>query len=131
MKYEWSSAMSTGVEDIDNEHKTLILWVNRLTEAAEKGKAEAEVQQILSFLGTYARRHFTHEEECFLKYACPAGEANRKAHEEFAVHFTKLKDDCLTNGVTPAKVTHLQQALGSWLANHIMKVDTALLPCVK
>lgn len=131
MKYEWTVAMSTGIEDIDNEHKTLILWVNRLTDAVEHGKAEAEVTHILSFLGTYARRHFAHEEECFLKHACPAAEANRRAHEEFAVHFTKLRDDCVSHGVTPARVAQLQQALGNWLANHIMKVDTALLPCVK
>lgn len=131
MRYEWTDAMSTGVEELDNQHKTIILWINRLSEAAERGKAEAEVPQILSFLGTYARRHFAHEEECFLKHRCASAEANRKAHEEFVGHFIQLKDDCLTNGVTPARVAHLQQALGSWLANHIMKVDTALLPCVK
>jgi hemerythrin len=131
MRYEWDESMSTGVEDLDNEHRTLIQWVNRLSDAVEAGTAEAEVPKILAFLGTYAARHFAHEEECMVRFRCPAGEANRKAHEQFNVQFTVLKNECLKDGVTPERVAKLQGALGSWLAEHIMKVDVALRPCVR
>lgn len=131
MKYEWTAEMSTGVEEIDAEHRTLIAWVNRLSEANTAGKGENEVAQILSFLGTYATRHFAHEEECFTKYQCPHAAANKKAHEDFVAHFTRVKADCDAKGVSPARAAELQQSLGSWLANHIVKVDTSLRPCVK
>ncbi len=131
MRYEWTEAMSTGVESLDEEHRTLLQWINRLAEADAKGQAELEVPEILSFLRTYARRHFAHEEDCFNRHRCPMAEANKEAHRQFTETFTRLWEDSMSKPITADTVAHLQEALGTWLANHIMKVDTALKPCVK
>jgi hemerythrin len=123
--------MATGVEEIDNEHRTLIAWVNRLAEANAAGRGAAEVMRVLAFLGTYAKRHFAHEEECFAKFVCPSASANRKAHENFNTIVGRLKADVEAHGVTDEKALELQRSLGDWLAGHILKVDAALKPCVK
>lgn len=128
MAYEWTEAMSTGVEELDNEHRTLIAWVNRLADATASGRAESELMRVLAFLGTYAKRHFTHEEGCFLSRGCPHAAANRKAHEEFVAQFTRIKADCEAHGVSEAKALELQRFLGDWLADHILKIDTTLKP---
>ena len=102
-----------------------------LGDAMREGKGAAEVMRILSFLETYAQRHFSHEENCMHQYRCPTAQANKKAHAEFLTYFTKMKSDCQVHGVSTVKVLELQGALGNWLRNHIMKIDSALMPCVQ
>jgi len=127
----WDESMSTGVAELDDAHKTLILWVNKLSDAMKSGKGKEEVMSILDFLGNYAQKHFSSEEACMHANRCPTALANKKAHGEFLAYFTKMRGDCETNGVTVSKVLELQGALGNWLRNHIMKIDVALRPCVK
>jgi hemerythrin len=130
MAFAWDDSLETGVAEIDDAHKTLFLWVNKLSDAMSAGKANAEVLSVLNFLGIYAQRHFAHEENCMNRYKCPAAEVNKKAHAEFLVYFTKMKQEAETNGVTTKTVLELQLALGNWLRNHIKKVDVSLRPCV-
>lgn len=128
MNYEWTEAMASGDAEIDAAHRTLFQTINRLGDAVARGTEAAEVPGILSFIEAYAWRHFSHEEGCFLRHRCPTAEANQRAHTAFVERFTHLRDDLTRHGVTPERVTTLQQALGDWLVNHIMRVDTALLP---
>jgi hemerythrin len=131
MAYVWTEAMATGVEALDNEHRTLIAWVNRLADATAAGRAEGELMRVLAFLGTYAKQHFAHEESCFLSHRCPHGTANRRAHEEFVARFTRIKADCEAHGVSEAKALELQAFLGDWLVSHILRVDASLKPFVR
>ncbi len=131
MALQWNDLMTTGVKEVDEAHKTLILWINKLTDAMKSGKAKDEVLNIINFLGTYATKHFAHEEGCMYQYKCPTAAANKKAHADFLVYFTKMKTDIEKNGVTTMTVVELQNALSDWLKNHIMKIDTGLVACVK
>ena len=126
MEYEWTEAMSTGVEELDNEHRTLIAWVNRLGAANASGEGWAEVLRVLAFLGTYARRHFEHEESCFRRHVCPHAAANRRAHEVFTTRLAHIKADCEAHGVTEGRALELQAFLGDWLVGHILSVDCKL-----
>ncbi len=130
MALAWNDAMTTGVEELDDAHKTLILWINKLTDAMMAGKGQTEVLTILNFLGTYATQHFSREESCMNAYRCPAALANKKAHDEFLAYFTKMKLEVEKNGATVTNVLALQNSLSLWLRGHIMKIDTSLLECV-
>jgi len=131
MALQWNEAMTTGVKEVDDAHKTLIIWVNKLNDAMKSGSAKEEVLKIMAFLGKYATEHFTHEEGCMNRYNCPSTAANKKAHTDFLVFFTKTNKEIESNGVTITTVIDLHNALSEWLKNHIMKIDTTLLPCVK
>jgi hemerythrin len=130
MAFTWDESMSTGVQELDDAHKTIFLWVNKLSDAMKQGKGNDEVLRILDFLGNYSARHFASEEGCMHRHSCPTALANKKAHADFLAYFGKLQEECKTKGVTTSKVLELQQALGNWLRNHIMKIDVALRPCV-
>jgi hemerythrin len=131
MKYEWSEAMATGDAEIDDAHRQLIQAINRLDDAVERGTEAAEVPGILRFLETYAWRHFSHEEGCFLRHRCPLAETNQRAHAGFVARFTRMRDDIERDGITPERVAALHKELGDWLVNHILKVDTSLTPYLK
>lgn len=130
MAYIWDDSLATGIDEVDEAHKTLFLWVNQLSDAMKQGRGSGEVLALLDKLGNYAARHFRHEEGCMNEWRCPSAQANKKAHAEFVAHFTNLQNECKTKGVTTARVLELQQALGAWLRNHIMKVDLSLRECV-
>jgi len=130
MALQWDDAMTTGVADVDDAHRTLILWINKLSDAMRSGQAKPEVLRILTFLGDYAHKHFSSEESCMHRLKCPTAQANRHAHAEFLQYFGAMKAEVEAKGVTSVTVIELQAALGNWLRNHIMKVDTALLACV-
>jgi hemerythrin-like metal-binding protein len=131
MQYQWTEAMATGDAQLDAEHRTLISWINRLSEANSAGKGEAEVRRILNFLGAYAARHFAHEESCFARHTCRHAGANRKAHEQFVETLGRITEECDAHGVTASRALELQRILGEWLQNHILRVDVALKPCIE
>jgi hemerythrin-like metal-binding protein len=130
MKYEWTEAMATGVPELDEEHRILISWINRLSDANSSGDFETEVKRILTFLASYAAKHFTHEERCFSEHHCPFAAANKQAHDGFVAFVDRIRAECDEHGVTVSRALELQDGLGSWLQDHILRTDTTLKPCV-
>lgn len=129
MKLEWLDEMSTGVKEVDDAHKVLILWINKLNSEMKSGNGRKEIYHVLDFLEKYAAVHFAHEENCMLQLHCAGAAANKKAHEEFQSYFVKMREKMEIDGVTIKSVIEISAALGDWLKNHIMKIDTKLLPC--
>ncbi|HAP35235.1 MAG TPA: hypothetical protein DCQ28_04575 [Bacteroidetes bacterium] len=131
MKLEWDEAMSTGVKEVDDAHKLLMVWINKLTVDMRSGNGRKEIFSVLNFLEQYAALHFAHEEGCMLQYQCPSAESNKKAHEEFLEYFKRMKKQIETDGPTVKAVIDIKDAMGNWLKNHIMKTDICLAQCVK
>ena len=131
MAIQWNSSLETGVKEVDEAHKTLILWINKLTDAMKSGNGKQEVLNVLTFLEKYAAQHFSHEESCMDRHKCPAALANRKAHAEFFSYFSQVKSTIEKENVTTPMVLDLHTALSDWLRNHILKIDTTLRTCVK
>lgn len=130
MKLEWIETMTTGVKEVDDAHKVLILWINKLNSEMKSGNGRKEIYHVLDFLEKYAAVHFAHEENCMLHLHCASAEANKKAHEEFQSYFVKMREKMDSDGVTIKSVIEISATMGDWLKNHIMKIDTKLLPCV-
>ena len=65
------------------------------------------------------------------EYRCPAAAANKEAHAEFIALFGSFYERWQGASMDPDLVQSTYAELGKWIANHIMSVDTALLPCVR
>ena len=128
---QWDQSMATGIDTIDAQHKQLIAWLNDLLVAISQGRARPEIQRLLDQLGTYAGTHFGEEEGCMARYKCPAAERNVRAHNEFVATFTGLRDEYDRDGPTAGLVLRVEVELLRWLATHIKRTDTQLLPCVQ
>jgi hemerythrin len=130
MALEWNQRlMTTGVDDIDNQHRELIAKLNQLFDALESGAPDGEVKSMLKFLGEYATWHFGAEENCMDKYQCPVAQANKQAHASFLEIFGGISNQVQAEGVTAALAIETQQAVSNWIRNHIVKIDTKLRPC--
>lgn len=131
MALQWLESMSTGIKEVDEAHKVMIEWINKLQDAMKDGKGREEVILILDFLALYAQDHFTHEEQCMNKYRCPTAKENRKAHGEFLVFVMDMKQKIAREGVTWTSVMEINLSLSEWLRTHIMKIDIHLISCSK
>lgn len=131
MAIQWTTTMSTGVSELDEEHRRLIEWINRLTAAMKSGNGRQEILEILTFLVRYAEEHFTNEEHCMNRHRCPAAKANRKAHSEFLYMVSEMRDAVERDGPTWLSMMQLNAALGEWLRSHIMHVDVRLRRCIQ
>ena len=128
---QWDQSMATGVDSVDAQHKQLIAWLNDLLAAVSQGRAGSEIQGLLDQLGTYSTTHFGHEEECMVRYKCPAAEQNLLAHKDFVVTLAALREDFERNGATARLVVRVEVEMLRWLTTHIKRTDTQLLPSVQ
>ena len=72
MAIEWSDNLSTGVAEIDNQHKELFRRINDLFDACNQGKGKSEVAGVMEFLESYVVEHFGKEENYMKNTAMPA-----------------------------------------------------------
>lgn len=122
--------MSTGVPEIDAQHRELIRQLNRLFEMMHAGKGGAELQELLDFCAKYAITHFAHEEGCMHLHRCPAATANRNAHAQFNRVFADFRKRLQQEGPTLTLTLQVQKQLSDWLSSHIIGTDTQLRSCV-
>lgn len=129
MPANWTEAMSTGVIEVDNQHKELFSQVNLLMEAMRQGKGREKIDELLDYLTGYAVRHFATEERWMDKLGCPAAAENKKQHADFVAKFTQLREKLTASGASSAMVLEMSNFLGNWLAAHISRTDTQMNLC--
>jgi hemerythrin len=131
MAIVWTNSMSTGVTEVDAQHKELLDVLNSLGEAMKAGKGKTEIESILIFAGQYAQKHFACEERYFDQYACPAKSQNEEAHKQFVERFTTFMAEFREQGESFALIMRIYNELSTWLVQHILGVDTKLRPYAK
>jgi hemerythrin len=129
----WSKQFETGVSEIDTQHRQLIQHVNRLEALlVQTNFSRKEIEFLLefvTFLENYVETHFSYEEDCMLRYRCPAHEKNKQAHEYFRGLFLKFRERIGKEGMRMELIAELNQTIQSWIEGHILSVDTGLRAC--
>ena len=126
MPIEWQETYATGVDRVDSQHKRLFEWVNKLEKQVENGVTPSQTQDILDFLATYTRTHFTFEEMCMHINACPGAQRNRDAHDKFIKAVEGFQGRVRAGDYSAGLVREIYSAAESWLKSHICKVDNEL-----
>jgi len=120
---QWDSALSCGVEEIDNEHKELFRIVGELQKVANTEKAIEKSNMALDFLGDYVVKHFAHEEALMCACTYPNMEEHKKLHAKFVQTFLDLKKKFEESNEPLSVSTQINYAAMSWLINHIKVID--------
>jgi len=131
MNIAWSSLMTTGVSELDDQHRALIDTLNQLADAMSSNKGMQEIGKILAFAGEYAQSHFQTEEAYFEKYACPVSAQNRQEHAQFLARFRELQTQFEQDGADFKFVSGVYRELSNWLVRHILGVDVRLRDVIK
>lgn len=119
---QWEEGYSLGLEQIDEQHKTLFTIMNRLWSAIVRRAEAVEMDTILGELEQYTVSHFT-AEETFMRAAGFSGfEDHKKQHEDFIARLQGARAGAQSGKHISLELLHF---LRDWLVNHIMVQDRA------
>ncbi len=127
MAIVWSSDLNTGIDVIDDQHKSIVDYINQLEYAISQGN-RATVGNVLNDLVDYTLSHFAFEEslqqEAGYAYAIP----HKAIHDIFVKRVAKYQAEHKA-GDDVAEQTH--SMLSTWLVHHIKRDDMAYVSEVK
>lgn len=128
---KWSDDYATGVERIDNQHKSIFKMTEDFHAVLDEGRGERVYDTLLRSLDQYVRFHFGLEERCMDEYRCPMAERNREAHLKFVEVLSDYKQRYAAKGFELSDARGLVDTLDNWLSEHICRIDVHLKRHVK
>ena len=127
--FPWKDDYNVGIRKFDEQHKSLVGFLNELYDAMNNGKGKEKLDKILSNLVQYTKTHFTAEEALMKLYDYPDHGTHKQKHDSMAGHVLKLakrfEDGEITN---PMQITGF---LKDWLSKHILETDKAYGPYLR
>ncbi len=115
----WDDDLDTGIEVIDNQHKRIVDYINKL-DAARKTGNKNDISLVLDELVDYTLSHFTFEESLMEEAGYPFINAHKKVHQLF----TKRVGDYIQRFKMGEDIADdLLNTLKAWLINHIRNDD--------
>ena len=131
MAIEWSDELGCGVAKIDEQHQQLIGLLNTLEQMIDDGiESGPEVDTLLGALASDTVTHFSFEEDCMMRYHCPAAQENKEAHAQFLEIFGGFQREIEETGSSAALLKRLHETAEGWVVAHILHVDVQLRSCV-
>jgi hemerythrin len=125
----WRDEMTTGIVELDAQHKYLIDTFNDLGHSITGRYDPENINKVLKMMKFYVEWHFSKEEECMERHHCPAARKNSKAHAVFTKKLRGYQKEFEDTGGTRELAIKIHEELTDWIVNHIMIVDSQLLPC--
>lgn len=121
----WTDDLTVGIDEIDSQHKSLFLQLEKLLDACVAGREREEVLAMLGFLDNYVVTHFATEEGLQREHCYPDFEKHRREHEGFLHRINLLKEEIANSAPSRDFVLRVNQTLIDWLRSHILTVDKA------
>jgi len=120
MGIAWNDSLSTGVAEIDAQHKDFIKLIQRLQILHEKGSSKDFILRILLELAKYAEYHFVSEENLMLLFNYPFLKQQQEQHQ-MLLRSVKYKFEAFENGIL--SLEEVIAFLSDWLISHTTKED--------
>lgn len=121
----FDDSFKTGIEIVDEEHKTLFAIIGKIHEAIQTELVHDKYDVILDILDElkeYTRVHFADEEEYMRQISYDGLDVQQMLHQKFIERL----DDLDMDDVDDNQEAYLYDFLGflqNWLVQHILKVD--------
>lgn len=128
-KIMWDDRYKMVVEAVDRAHAKLFRIVNKLFDLSQDASAnQAAYKEGIKYLEAYSMTHFS-EEEAYMRSIRYGGYAEHKRiHDNFRNKtLISLKKDLELSGYSSSAVERFVGIMGSWLTEHIMLEDQAIV----
>ncbi|MBS1188183.1 MAG: hypothetical protein H6R04_2201 [Burkholderiaceae bacterium] len=122
----WEDRLSTGLADVDAQHKRLFAIASELGVMHERNEPVANIRIAISKLRRHAAYHFQTEED--LMRACKVSAAHMKAHlhghQSYLSHLDRI--NALLASDSGVAIGPLLSFLVKWMLLHISGVDSVM-----
>ncbi|MDH5572089.1 MAG: bacteriohemerythrin [Gammaproteobacteria bacterium] len=115
----WDSSLSIGIDIIDEQHKQIVDYINKLDTAIKEHDNHA-VKYVLDELVNYTRSHFYFEESLMEKGNYPHFAAHKQVHESFTNRINEYVEKFEHGAEVGRKLLPI---LRIWLTSHIKRDD--------
>ena len=126
-KLEWTQDLDTGIEEIDNQHRRIVDYINELY-IARKAKDHKLIARVIDDTIDYTVSHFGFEETLIEEAGYKLLRPHKKVHELFVRRVSDLQKR-FKAGEDVSQELHA--LLSRWLLSHIKHDDHAYAECVK
>ena len=116
--------LKLNVPEIDSQHETLIMLINRLHEAMLQGTGREVLDELMSRLIEHTRTHFSYEEQLMSQYNYPEYEAHKSEHNKLMQHLVDLAESYHSGELILSFAVMLE--LKGWATVHIEEFDMPL-----
>jgi len=120
MGIAWNDSLSTGVAEIDAQHKDFIKLIQRLQILHEKDGSKEFILRILLEMAKYAEYHFVSEENLMMLFKYPLLTQHQEQHN-MLLRSVKYKIEAFENGIL--SLEEVIAFLSDWLLSHTAKED--------
>ncbi len=121
----WDDNLSTGVDELDGDHRQLIDCYNMLSGEFIAGCRAAEINRLLALLVEHTEGHFRREEALMDQARYPKSASHREEHRALLQSVTLLQFKAVSATGNPLS-SYTLSFLRSWLVNHILDADKVL-----
>jgi len=125
--FTWKDEFSIGIDDIDIQHRTFLGYLNECYDAVTIEKQTDISQELIDKLKTYAKEHFSFEEDIMQISGFPESEKHQAMHRYFENQILQLESSPDTTGST-GNAQGVLTMLRDWFLNHILEEDKKLAP---
>ncbi len=119
----WTPNLSVGIGLIDEQHQIWFDKAEKLFEAGKKNQAKEYIGELLDFLESYTKKHFSDEENYMQRIRYPQYAEQKAAHTAFIARLQKLRSDYQTSGGNILVIINANQMVLEWLTKHISSMD--------
>jgi len=120
---KWDDSLSTGFDEVDLQHKKLILIIQDVYESMQSPPDEYTLRMAkdLKKLTDYTEYHFSEEQAFMLKYGYPGYDKHKAEHDNF---INQIQTQVKTLSQSSSDDGFMfYRFLGSWLLAHIARAD--------
>jgi hemerythrin len=119
-KLVWTDQFILGVEVIDQQHRTILDYVNQLDDARNNGQSKKQIGKLINKLVEYTLYHFSFEEGLQEKAGYPFLKPHQKSHALIAKHVIDFQAR-FDRGEDISK--DMDGLLANWLFDHLKHDD--------
>jgi hemerythrin len=122
---DFTDELLTGNDAIDEQHRSLFEWANRVLEHDGGEPDSRTVLEVLAFLAGYVNYHFAEEEKAMERLAYPKLDQHRKLHATFRTEIEGIQQATAGGSFSRKLAAQLHYLMSDWLTYHISHVDQA------
>jgi len=127
----WDESFVLGIDEIDQQHRSIVEHFTSFSEAVQSGSAKDTLAEMAAFLVEYAQLHFATEERYMLQYEYPRIGEQRSEHESFTRDAHELQKRIEEEGASRELAIALTGKMVRWVIQHVRNHDREMVNFVK